>query len=116
MYIDPTQAELLYTGRQYLPRNDGSRCPRSDEGPEEVVALAQRHLETHFRLLRYEMVGPLQEGLSAVLAAASKGTKDFRIRGSNTMSFVFHDAAIESCGGDVNKGLFFTVRPCNVLQ
>jgi hypothetical protein len=107
----PTPEELTSQRPAYLPRNDGSRVPRADEAEEES---AYRHIETHFRLLRHEMVAPLQEGLQAVLKTLQSGPRGaagmFVVRGANTMSYVLSGARVDGCNGNHNSGLYFTVR------
>jgi hypothetical protein len=113
---DPTAAELTSEHRPYLPRNALARTSRGAAGPEPEEAAA-KHLETHFRLLRHDVVGPLQEGLQAVLRAVKpgrRGSRPLRVRGANTMSFVFHDARVDGCGGEQGVGVFFTVRTAPV--
>ena len=78
-----------------------------------------RHLETHFRLLRHEMVGPLQEGLQVVLKAVGGGGragkkagttgKVFCLRGANTMSHVLYEGEVVGCGGEPGRGVYFNV-------
>lgn len=98
-----------------------------------LEAASRRHLKRQFRLLRHEMVGPLQEGIQTVmqhvleagLGKPTSGTQQeqgrrankkkkkggngsgMAFRGNNTISYVFYDVELLACGGDLNSGVFF---------
>ena len=56
--------ELTADRAPFLPFNEGDY--EGDFGAS-LEAASRRHLEIHFRLLRHEMVAPLQEGLRTAL-------------------------------------------------
>lgn len=102
----------------YLPANDtwDSGSAGADAMALMLEAASHRHLEVQFRLLRHEMVGPLQEGIQTVvehvLEAGLSGPQLSRrkkkkkssigqgmvFQGDNTISYVFYDVELLACG------------------
>jgi hypothetical protein len=135
--LDPTAEELTCEKPPYLPANDSWDSGGAGAGATALTleAASRRHLEVQFRLLRHEMVGPLQEGIQTVMqhvlemglgdprsraqqdqgrrAKKKKEKKKSGIgsgmafRGDNTISYVFHDVELLACGGDQNSGVYF---------
>ena len=66
--VFPTSEELLSDGVEYLPSTDFRQPHFLD--PDST----RRYLDSHFRLLRHDVFGPLKAGLSPALAALDKST------------------------------------------
>jgi hypothetical protein len=64
--VFPTPGELLSDGVEYLPSTDFRQPHFLD--PDATG----RYLDSHFRLLRHDVFGPLKAGLSPALAALDK--------------------------------------------
>lgn len=58
--IFPTQAEILSDAREFLP------CTDPDQ-PHFLTGKLERHIDTHFRLLRHDTFGELKDALGALM-------------------------------------------------
>jgi hypothetical protein len=83
----PTVDEILSSELDYLPSTD-FRQPHFHTDP------VQRYLDTHFRLLRHDIFGPLKEVLSTIMVAFAAGTPPSRLVGSNMNAHLYQNATI----------------------
>jgi hypothetical protein len=60
--ILPTEDEIRSNHAEFLPSTDPDQ-------PHFLADLAQRHLDTHFRLLRHDIFGELKQALGGLLVA-----------------------------------------------
>ncbi|KAI9775946.1 MAG: hypothetical protein M1816_005658 [Peltula sp. TS41687] len=58
--IFPTRAEIMSDAREFLPSTDLDQ-------PHFLTSKLERHIDTHFRLLRHDTVGKLKDALGGVM-------------------------------------------------
>lgn len=58
--IFPTQGEILSDAREFLP------CTEPDQ-PHLITSKLERHIDTHFRLLRHDTFGKLKDALGVLM-------------------------------------------------
>lgn len=98
--VFPTPGELLSDGVEYLPSTDFRQPHFLD--PDTTG----RYLDSHFRLLRHDVFGPLKAGLSPALAALDKSTP-FKMKDDAGVhlyrsAFIAHLSVHEKRGFEIN--------------
>ena len=58
--IFPTRTEIMSDAREFLPSTD-------PDGPHFLTSKVERHIDTHFRLLRHDTFGKLKDALGGLL-------------------------------------------------
>lgn len=83
----PTADEILSSQLDYLPSTDFRQ-------PHFHNNIVQRYLDTHFRLLRHDIFGPLKEALSTIMSSFAAGTPPSRLVGRNMNAHLYQNATI----------------------
>ncbi|KAK7987144.1 hypothetical protein PG988_002132 [Apiospora saccharicola] len=109
--ILPTAGELLCDQADYLPSTD-FRQPHFLDEP------AQRYLDTHFRLLRYDVFGPLKDVLGALIPAVARNDDLAKLRNFEANVHLYHNSNIMHVSVDDRRGFEFhvTFTPPKHLQ
>lgn len=87
IHIIPTTDEMLSDKSDYLPSTDYRQPHFCDDQVE-------RYLDTQFRLLRYDIFGPLKEVLSTLMISFENGTPSSRISTRDMNAHLYHKAKI----------------------
>lgn len=95
--IFPTVNEVMSTRDDFLPSTD-FRQPHFFDDP------IQRYLDTHFRLLRYDIFSPFVNYLHQTLLSFSDGAGTFNVHDGNVRAYVYHTAAISHVSVDDKRG------------
>lgn len=107
--IVPTAGELLSENRPWLPRNSSDAHHILELGTQE------RHLDTHFRLMRHDLVGPLTEAIASVFhdgnaSWRSLGSGACAARGASANLFVYRDVQLEHTASKPTAGLHASLQ------
>ncbi|KAK7994415.1 hypothetical protein PG991_016003 [Apiospora marii] len=109
--ILPTSGELLCDQVDYLPSTD-FRQPHFLDEP------AQRYLDTHFRLLRYDVFGPLKDVLGALIPSIACNADLAKLRNFDANVHLYPKSSISHVSVDDRRGfeLHVTFTPPKNLQ
>lgn len=99
--IIPTTEELHSDQEEYLPSTDFCQ-------PHPLLDPVQRYLDTHFRLLREDIFGPLKTALSPAITSIPHGNKMMSLPTSDVGLHVYQYASI--CHLEVHQKLGFEVH------
>ncbi|KAK8064546.1 hypothetical protein PG994_007184 [Apiospora phragmitis] len=108
--ILPTAGELLSDHVDYLPSTD-FRQPHFLDEP------ALRYLDTHFRLLRHDVFGPLKEVLGALIPSVARNDAPHKLH-FNANVHLYHNSSISHVSVDDRRGfeIHITFTPPKHLQ
>lgn len=95
--IVPTTAEVTSDQPDYLPSTD---CRQSHFYDDPV----QRYFDTHFRLLRHDIFGPLKGVLSPVMLSFEDGTPPSRLPSRGLGAHLYQNASITHISVDGKRG------------
>ncbi|KAG4430775.1 hypothetical protein IFR05_013744 [Cadophora sp. M221] len=99
--IIPTENEIRCNRPEYLPSTNLYL-------PHFLSDQAQRHLDTHFRLLRHDIFGELKGALGGLLLAAEQDISLFenpRLNLGNIRAYAYLNVHIRNLSFDHNRGL-----------
>ncbi len=96
--IVPTAAEICSDQPDYLPSTD-CRQPHFYDDP------VQRYFDTHFRLLRHDIFGPLKAALSPVVLSFTDGTHPSRLPSRDLSAHLYQSASVTHISVDGRRGL-----------
>ncbi|OIW28699.1 NFX1-type zinc finger-containing protein 1 [Coniochaeta ligniaria NRRL 30616] len=85
--IIPTSAEITSDQPDYLPSTD-CRQPHFYEDP------VQRYFDTHFRLLRHDVFGPLKSAISSLIPAFQEGKPPSHLPGRDINAHLYQNASL----------------------
>ncbi|KAI9804272.1 MAG: hypothetical protein M1833_007079 [Piccolia ochrophora] len=99
--VVPTVGEIRCDRPEYLPFKD-TKQPHFLEG-------AERHFDTHFRLLRHDVLGDVKAAIGGFLCALDANPdlwRDLRLQSPNNIRYhVYHQARIERIAFKRNAGV-----------
>lgn len=95
--ILPTVGELTCNQVDYLPSTD-FRHPHFLDDP------VQRYLDTHFRLLRHDVFGPLKEVLGPLIPAVARNDFSFNSHRFDANVHLYHNSSISHVSVDPKRG------------
>lgn len=105
------QAEAVCELAPYLP------CNRADAQHHLEAGTTQRHIDTHFRLLREDLVAPVRASLTPLLKNGAKellqtlrAGQNPRLAGGNARLPVYRNAKVASIDCDKRLGLVFMIE------
>lgn len=109
--ILPTAGELLCDQADYLPSTD-FRQPHFLDEP------SQRYLDTHFRLLRYDVFGPLKDVLGALIPFVARNKVPAKLNNFDANVHLYPNSSISHVSVDDRRGfeLHITFTPPKHLQ
>jgi hypothetical protein len=97
----PTESEIRSDRAEFLPSTDRDQInPLTDQ--------AERHLDTHFRLLRHDIFGELKDALAGLMNLIAQDTTfldNHRINVGNVRAYTYHNAHISHVSFDQRRGL-----------
>lgn len=99
--IFPTHAEIMSDEAVFLPASDLN-------APHFLSDLAERHIDTQFRLLRHDSFGELKDALARLMDAAEKDANCLQnptLRLGDFRAHLYTSAVITSVSFDSRKGL-----------
>ncbi|KZZ90554.1 hypothetical protein AAL_07240 [Moelleriella libera RCEF 2490] len=99
--IFPTHAEIMSDEAVFLPASDLN-------APHFLSDLAERHIDTQFRLLRHDSFGELKDALARLMDAAEKDANCLQnptLRLGDFRAHLYSSAVITSVSFDSRKGL-----------
>lgn len=100
--IFPTREEILSDETEFLPSTDLDQ-------PHFLSNQAERHIDTHFRLLRYDTFGQLKELLGNVIHAVEEDYAGTRLNSTDFRANQYAEAHISYVALDQRRGLEFDV-------
>lgn len=95
--ILPTVGEISSSHPDFLPSTD-FRQPHFHKDP------IQRYLDTHFRLLRHDIFGPLKEVLSGLMFSFENGILPSQLPSGDMKAHIYQDASIPHVSVDDKRG------------
>ncbi|KIW22051.1 uncharacterized protein PV07_12556 [Cladophialophora immunda] len=96
--IFPTRAEILSDEPEFLPSTDPDVAHFLDDQ-------AERHLDTHFRLLRYDTFGELKDLLGGLMQAVEDDPTNPKLNLGDFRAHQYADAYINYVSFDSRRGL-----------
>ena len=99
--ILPTEDEIRSDHAEFLPSTDRDQ-------PHFLADQAERHLDTHFRLLRHDIFGEMSEAIGGMMVALEADPKSFenpKLNLGNTRAYVNLQAHISYVSFERRRGL-----------
>ena len=99
--ILPTEGELRSNHAEFLPSTDRDQ-------PHFLTDQAERHLDTHFRLLRHDVLGEMSEAIGGMMAALENDptfADDPKLNLGNIRAYVNLQASIAYVSFERRRGL-----------
>ncbi|KAL9076756.1 MAG: hypothetical protein Q9161_000741 [Pseudevernia consocians] len=99
--ILPTEDEIRSDLAEFLPSTDRDQ-------PHFLADQAERHLDTHFRLLRHDILGEMSEAIGGMMVALEADPKSFenpKLNLGNTRAYVNLQAHISYVSFERRRGL-----------
>ncbi|KAK5661069.1 hypothetical protein OQA88_10959 [Cercophora sp. LCS_1] len=106
--IMPTPGEIANGEIEYLPSTD----PRQVHFLDDPV---QRYLDTHFRLLRHDILGPLKDTLGVLMSTLEQQVPLPKTHGNELNAHIYQDASVAHIAVNDRRGfeahISFTCPP-----
>lgn len=96
--ILPTEDEIRSDHAEFLPSTDRDQ-------PHFLADQVERHLDTHFRLLRHDVLGEMSEAIGGMMVALEADTENPKLNLGNTRAYVNLQARVSYVSFERRRGL-----------